>query len=149
VKRVGGWDTWLLAVAVAMSAFGVFMALFSRSPAFDAFNRQIDPAFWPEGVTDPAVRDFQGMIYGVWGATVAGLGALAAFVVFGPYRSRQRWARNALVAAIALWFILDTGISARYGVWFNVAFNSAILIALALPVAFTWREFRKRGTLNE
>ncbi len=141
MKRSGVWDAWLFAVSVGMTAFGVFMALFSRSPIFAAFNRQIDPIFWPAGLTDPAVRAFQEMIYGVWGATVAGFGALAAFIVRVPFRARQRWARDALVVAVAAWFVLDSGISALYGVWFNVGFNSAVLVALALPVGLTWKEF--------
>jgi hypothetical protein len=142
-----------------MAAFGVFMALFSRSPVFDGFNSQIDPVFSlsvvprpardgieaPGGAIDASASAFQGWAYGVWGATVAGFGVLAAFVVRRPYRARQRWARDALVTAITLWFILDTGISALSGVWFNVAFNSVVLIALAVPVGATWREFAGGG----
>jgi hypothetical protein len=128
-----------------MAAFGVFMALFSRSPVFDGFNSQIDPVFWAGGAIDASASAFQGWAYGVWGATVAGFGVLAAFVVRRPYRARQRWARDALVTAIAVWFILDTGASAFYGVWFNVAFNSVVLIALAVPVGATWTEFAGGG----
>jgi hypothetical protein len=39
------WQRWLLAVAIAVAAFGAFMALLSGTPLFDLFNRQIDPAF--------------------------------------------------------------------------------------------------------
>lgn len=135
------WDLWLLAVAVGMAAFGVFMALLNRSILFSGFDARIDPIFWGGVPPDPAARSFQGWAYGVWGATVAGLGALAAFLVRGPYRRRRRWSRDALTAAIALWFILDTGVSAAYGVWFNAVFNCAVLAALAVPLAVTWREF--------
>src|SRR5512145_1725459 len=117
MQRSRLWDTWLLLVALGMTAFGIFMALFSRSSAFDAFNRQVDPVFWPASV-DSSARAFQGMIYAVWGATVAGFGALAAFVVRYPYRGRRRWARDALTVSILLWFILDTMASAMAGVWF-------------------------------
>jgi hypothetical protein len=141
LKRTGLWDAWLLVVAFGMAAFGVLMALFSRSPLFDGFNSQIDPVFWNTSPIDTSVQTFQGWAYGVWGATVAGFGVLAAFVVRGPYHARQRWARDALVAAIAAWFILDTGVSALYGVWFNVAFNTAVLLALTVPIGVTWREF--------
>jgi len=140
-----------------MAAFGVFMALFSRSP-LSTFNSQIDPVFSqsvveaPGAAIDASVQSFQVWVYGVWSATAAGFGLLAAFVVRGPYRARQRWARDALVAAIAPWFVLDTDASAVYGVWFNVAFNSAVLLALAVPVGVTWREFgggaRKRVTFR-
>lgn len=139
------WDGWLLVVAVGMAAFGACIALFNRSLLFDGFNAQINPVFWPGSAADASARAFQGWVYGVWGATVAGFGGLAAFLVRGPYRARVRWARDGLAAAIAVWFVLDTGVSAWYGVWFNVAFNSVVLLALAVPVAATWREFGGRG----
>jgi hypothetical protein len=131
-----------------MAVFGVFMALFNQSPLFDGFNSQIDPVFAlsaveaPSAPIGPSMQSFQGWAYGVWGATVAGFGVLAAFVARVPFRARRRWARDALVAAIAVWFVLDSGLSAMHGVWFNVAFNSAVLIALAVPLGATWREFR-------
>jgi len=53
-------------------------------------------------------------------------------------------ARYALVTAIALWFVLDAGGSALYGVWFNVAFNTAVLLALAVRVGATWRGFERQ-----
>lgn len=135
------WDGWLLAVAVAMAAFGVFMAAFNRSAAFDGFNRQINPAFW-EHTIDGSAERFQAWAYGVWGATVAGFGVMAAFIARNPYRARKRWARNAILTAVGLWFILDTGLSAWHDVWFNVGFNLVVLIAIAIPLAATWREFR-------
>jgi hypothetical protein len=153
VKRTRFWDTWLLAVALAMTAFGILMVLLAPSPLFDGFNQQIEPVFWGEAPVDSAASDLQGWVYGVWGATVAGFGCLATFVVRGPYRERRPWARDALAVSTLLWFALDTGISALYGVWFNVAFNCAVVVALAVPVAATWRQFgekvRGAGYRNE
>jgi hypothetical protein len=157
MARTGFWDMWLFVVAVAMAGFGVLMVLFGRSALFDGFNRQIDPVFWPADAPVAAadlpvaaspsegagVREFQGWAYGVWGATVAGLGLLAAFVVRGPFRLRQPWARNALATSILVWYALDTAISAQYGVWFNIGFNTLVLAALLLPLALTWTQFRR------
>jgi hypothetical protein len=75
-----------------MAAFGVFMALFSRSPLSDGFNQQIDPVFslsvvpcsarddieGPSAAIVSSARGFQGWALGVSGATVAGFGVLAA-----------------------------------------------------------------------
>jgi hypothetical protein len=135
------WDAWLMVVALGMTGFGIFMALFNQSLVFDGFNRQIDPVFWGASQTDPAVGQFQGWVYGVWGATVAGFGALAAFVIRGPFRARLPWARSAILTAVGLWFILDTGFSVWHGVWFNVGFNLVVLFSIAIPVVATWREF--------
>jgi hypothetical protein len=142
------WDAWLLAVAVGMTALGVFMALFNRSALFAGFDAHIDPVFWGAGPIDPAAGEFQGWAYGVWGATVAGFGLLAAWVVRGPFRARLRWGRDALAASLAVWFLLDTSISAAYGVWLNVAFNCAVLAALTVPLAATWKSFASAGGSN-
>lgn len=147
MRPVGVWDRWLLIVAVGMTAFGVTMALLSPSAMFDGFNARIDPAFWGASAVGEAAKAFQGWAYGVWGATVAGFGLLAAFVARGPYRRRQRWARDALVSAVGLWFVLDTGISAFHGVWFNVGFNCVVFAALATPMAMTWKEFAREASV--
>jgi hypothetical protein len=140
MSRATFWDKWILAVAVGMSIFGVLMALFSGTAFFDGFNRRIDAAFWG-GPAEPLLRQFQIWVYGVWGATVAGFGALAAFVAQRPFRLRRRWARDALAVSILLWFVLDTGLSMRYGVWFNVGFNALVAAALGLPLLLTWTSF--------
>jgi hypothetical protein len=75
-----------------MAAFGVFMALFSRSPLFDGFNQQIDPVFSlsvvpgsarddieaPSAAIVSSARGLRGWAFGVSGATIAGCGVLAA-----------------------------------------------------------------------
>lgn len=137
------WDRWLLVVALGMTAFGVLMALLPRSGLFEPFHAAVDAAF--SGAGRPSSPLFQAWVYGVWGATVAGFGLLAAFVVHRPYRQRQRWARDALAVSIGLWFVLDTGISAAYRVWVNVVFNAAILAALAVPMIATWASFDGRS----
>lgn len=134
------WQRWLLAAAVLITAFGVFMALFSAAPVFELFNRQIDPAFWPEA-PDAAARRFQQWVYGVWGSTVAGWGVFIAVLAARPFRQKERWARTCLLAGLGLWYTLDSGLSALYGVYFNVALNTLLLAAAGLPVIFTWKEF--------
>lgn len=43
---------------------------------------------------------------------------------------------------IVVWFVLDTGLSLVYRVYFNVLFNTVLLILVMLPIAFTREEFR-------
>jgi hypothetical protein len=141
ITRTGFWDTWLLIVALGMAVFGVLMALFNRTAAFESFNRQIDTAFWWTVSAPQAARAFASSTYGVWGASVAGFGLLAAFVVRSPYRQRQIWAMDAMTVSVLAWFVLDTAISLGHAVWFNVGLNLLILIALAPPLLATWRQF--------
>lgn len=139
--RFDFWQKWLFVVSIVIVLFGTFMAFFNQTPLFSVFNEQIDPVFW-EGsrVPEDAAR-FQGWAYGVWGATVAGWGIFIAFLIHFPFKRREPWAWNSLVTGLGFWYLLDTGISLYYGVVFNAVFNSLLLVAVALPLAFTRKNF--------
>lgn len=136
------WQRWLFVVGLMVSVFGIAMALLSGTQLFDLFNRQIDPAFWGVNAVDNAARQFQHWLYGVWGATIAGWGIILSFIAYYPFSKRVRWARNSLIIALAIWFVLDTSLSIFYKVYFNAAFNTVLLILAGLPVVFTWEEFK-------
>jgi len=137
----GFWRRWLQLVAMAMCLFGVAMALLNQTAVFSAFNLQVDRVFWPGGSPGAAASQFQGWAYGVWGATVAGFGALVWVMVAYGFRQRQGWVRNGLAACVGLWFLLDTGLSAVYQVWFNVVFNCVILLLVVVPLWMIWPAF--------
>ncbi len=135
------WQRWLFVVGIVVSVFGVLMTVFSGTPLFDLFNRQIDPAFWGTNAVDNAARQFQHWLYGVWGATIAGWGIILAYIAHYPFIKRERWARNGLVFGLVVWFVLDTSLSLYYKVYFNAAINMALLILVGLPVVVTRNEF--------
>lgn len=135
------WQRWLLVVGSMIIVFGTLMALLSGTPLFDLFNRQIDPAFWATITVDANARIFQQWLYGVWGATIAGWGIFVTFIAHYPFRKKEKWAWNCLGAGILAWFVLDTSLSLYYRVYFNAAFNTALLILAALPLLFARKYF--------
>jgi hypothetical protein len=137
------WSRWLFAVGIGVSVFGVMMALLSGTPLFDLFNHQIDPVFWGADAVDGPTKQFQQWLYGVWGATIAGWGIILTYIARYPFRKKERWAWNGLVFGILVWYVLDTALSVLYGVTFNVAFNTTLLILAGLPLVFTRIEFRR------
>jgi hypothetical protein len=66
---------------------------------------------------------------------------LQVFVAAGPFQRRERWSWWAILAGMVIWYPVDTAISWQCGIWPNVLFNTAALISVVLPLAFTWREF--------
>jgi hypothetical protein len=140
-SRFDIWRTWLILAAAGTAVFGVAMTLTSSTVVFDAFNQRIDPVFWQGDPIPPAAVAFRQWIYATWGATIAGLGSLVSLVAHFAFRRHQVWVRNSLAAVLATWYALDTGASLAWGVSFNVAFNTAILLVLGLPLLFTWRAF--------
>ena len=137
------WSRWLLAVGYVLIVFGLALALFNQSPFFDmAFNRQIDPAFWPSGEVPAGTAEFQSWIYGVLGATVAGWGVFLAFIAGNSFAARERWAWNCVFCGITLWFLADSAISGYFSAWFNVAFNGALAVLVYVPLIATRKHFK-------
>ncbi len=135
------WQRWLVGLGIAVSVFGLGMVFFNGTPLFESFNRQIDPAFWGTNTVDDAARRFQQWIYGVWGATIAGWGTVLTYVAHYPFKRKERWSWNGLALGLLIWFVLDTSLSVLYKVYFNAAFNTALLVLAGLPIALTRREF--------
>ena len=135
------WQRWLFVVGLGIAVFGILMAFLSGTPIFDLFNRQIDPAFWGTEASLESIKPFQQWIYGIWGATIAGWGVFVTFIAYYPFRNKEKWAWNCLVLGLLVWFVLDTVLSIFHKVYFNVAFNTTLLILAGLPAIFTRKEF--------
>lgn len=136
------WQRWLFAVAVLIVIFGLLLAFFGQTPMFDLlFNHQINPAFWDSPNVSGDNKIFQGWIYGVLGATVAGWGMFLVFLVHYPFKDRERWAWNCITYGLLVWFMTDTAISLWFRVYFNVLFNLTLFIAGILPILFTRKTF--------
>ncbi len=136
------WRRWLVAVGVAVAAFGLAMAALAGTPAFAPIAGIVDQAFWSPAGPDHAAASFQAWALGVWGATLAGWGVTVAWLAFEALRRHERWAWRAMALGAATWFILDTGRSAVHGVWANVAINVVLGAAIACPLVAMRRDVR-------
>ncbi|MBN1452834.1 MAG: hypothetical protein JW963_17585 [Anaerolineales bacterium] len=143
MKKFLFWQRWLFVFSLIVTVFGMGMALLNRTSLFAVFDGQVDPVFWGASPLPAGVDRFQGWIYGVLGATMAGWGVFLAFIAQVPFRNRERWAWNALLLGLSLWYVTDTAISLYFGVIFNAVFNTAFFILALLPLLFTRQDFRK------
>jgi hypothetical protein len=135
------WRSWLVVAAGAMAVFGMAMTLLSASDGFAVFNARIDPIFWNGAQPPASAIAFRTWAYAVWGATVTALGLLVALVARSAFNPKSAWVRDSLALCLIVWYALDTGASLAWGVTFNAAFNTVVLLALAAPLAFTWTAF--------
>ena len=133
-------ERWLTGVGVLFLVFGVVMAVAGGTELFRAvFGPLIDSAFWEAGVA-PEARRFQLWVYGAWGGTVAGFGLLLALVAKPALSEGNRRLRLGALAAVTVWFLVDTSASLVFGVWRNALLvNVPIYLAMALPLAFADR----------
>ncbi|NJK84655.1 MAG: hypothetical protein HC906_00375 [Bacteroidales bacterium] len=70
---------------------------------------------------------------------------LLAFIAYFPFRKKEEWARNAIVTAFGVWFILDTFYCMYYKIYFQAfVLNGLSFIQKAVPLYFTWNDFRKQ-----
>jgi hypothetical protein len=131
---------WLIVIGAGIAAGGVLLCVLGGTRVFAVMNRLIDPAFW-DGLPDTPARRFRAWIYGLLGAIMAAWGLTVAILVSRAWNTRQSWVWWSVAASVGLWFVLDTGQSLRYRVFANAAINTALLVALAIPLAFTFGDF--------
>jgi hypothetical protein len=135
------WQRWMLALSIAIVAFGLAMALLNSTLVFNLLNRQVDPAFWGDQPLPAQALAFRAWVYGVLGATMAGWGVFFIFLAHIPFRRQEKWAWYCFAAGLLVWYVPDTIISLAAGVFFNAIFNTALLVLVALPLFFTWKDF--------
>lgn len=91
--------------------------------------------FGPDPSIDTAeVRDYLRLPYMVLGAVMAGWTLSMIQLVRGPLREGSSWAFANLVRSLALWFVLDTGMSFVLGHPTHALFNIPFAVALAVPL---------------
>jgi hypothetical protein len=136
------WHKWLLAVCLIVIGFGLIMALLSWTPLFNVFNGLVDDVFWQGG--EPAgLEQYRLWVYGMLGATMAGWGLTLAYIVLNPFAKREKWSWNAVAAGMAVWFVVDTFMSAYTQAYFNVGVNVLLIVLAGIPLLMTRKSFEK------
>lgn len=77
------------------------------------------------------------------GATMAGWGITLVYIVLYPFAKREKWSWNAVAAGLALWFLIDTFMSAYTGAYFNVGVNVLLIVLAGIPLLMTRKSFVK------
>ncbi len=74
-----------------------------------------------------------------------------AFIARYPFKEKQLWSRNAIIVAFTIWVIIDSSVCLYFEVYPQIYLvNAFSIIVKALPIIFTWNEFRhtlKRETI--
>lgn len=139
------WIRWLYVAAGLTLVGGLFIALFTGTALMAPLEEPIRAVFWGRATPAAAAATFWRFAFGLAGAVMAGWGLTVLLVVRFGLAAGHRWAWWAVVGALDLWYVLDTSISAYYGVWINVAFNTFFLLLYAIPLLATRRHFAAQG----
>jgi hypothetical protein len=141
------WQRWLFIVGLVVTAFGILLAFFSGTILFESLNSRVDPVFWGGAAVPQNASAFQQWMNGVLGGVVAECGMFLSFVAYYPFRKKEKWAWNGVLAALFIWFFIDTPVSLYFKVYVNVLFNLALFVAILLPLVFTRQDFDQRNRL--
>ena len=125
------WIVWLQVVLVALLAYSLLL-VFAGSVAGALFSAL---GFGPPGAIDTdAVHAYLKLPYMVLGAVLAGWTSTMLHLVRRLPDGEATWIVPVMARSLALWFVLDTGMSVVLGVPAHALFNLPFAIALAIPL---------------
>ena len=137
------WQRWLFYSSLLFALFGVVFALYGNNAFFMPYNKALAHVFWDSKNIPVEVEPFRVFIWGPLGGTIACCYILLAFIVQYPFRKKELWARNAILASFMVWIVLDSTVCIYSGVYFQVyIINAFSFLIKALPIIFTWKEFK-------
>ena len=121
---------WLQVVLAGVFFYSLFLVLAGRKAGslFTWFGFGPD-----ESIDTSEVRDYLRLPFMVLGAVMAGWSLLMMQIVRGPLREGSRWAWLMLMQSLALWFLLDTGMSLVLRHPTHALFNVPFAVALGIP----------------
>jgi hypothetical protein len=121
---------WFSAISIILVLWGL---------VFSLFGLEILP------VDRRVLLSWESAIYGAimigWGTTLFLVGRVA-------FRRNDGELMKVLLSGIAVWLILEAVFSARFGVWFNVGVDAAVLTLFAVPLVASIRAARHRDDPN-
>jgi len=137
------WQRWLFYSSLFFAMFGIVLAVNGNNPLFRPYYEAISHVFWLSENMPFEIKAFNAFILGPLGGTIACSYILLAFIAWFPFRRKEPWARNAIIVAFGTWLILDSAVCFFYGIYFQIYIINAIsLLQKALPIIFTWKEFK-------
>lgn len=126
------WLQVVLSLLLAYALVLVFAGTFAQS-LFTALG--FGP---PASIESSELSAYLRLPFAVLGAVMAGWAVLMLKIVRGPLTLGAQWALPALAVPLALWFVLDTGMSLVIGFPTHALFNVPFALALGVPLWRLW-----------
>lgn len=139
MDRFAFWTGYLRVVSALFALQGAYWAATGTFAPGDLYEARMARAlFGTPALPAEAERTFRFLLAPL-GATSAGYFLLQLTLVHHGIARRQRWAWNAVAAAFAAWFVLDTGFCLARGAAFNVWLANLPALALTAPALWGTR----------
>jgi len=119
--------TWFSVVSLLLVLWGAVFAF---------FGLRVLPV--DRNVLLPWESALYGAIMMGWGTTLLLIGRVAL-------RRNDPELTKPLLVGIAVWLLVEAAFSARFGVWFNVGVDVAVLLLFSVPLVASMRASRNAG----
>ncbi len=136
---------WLLLVGVGHVALGLLLAFTAHAgflqPYFDYLLASVS--------TERPAPEFQTLLKSMvqlFGPTVASWGTLFTLLIVLYRQHGHSWIKYGLYAALLIWCVVDSLISAGHGMLIHVYLNTSTVLAIALPLFFLQPRHNVSGT---
>lgn len=125
------WIRWVEVMLIVVLAYSLLLVI-AGSAASSLFSLLgFGP---PEAIDTDEVRSYLRLPHMVLGAVLAGWAFTMLQLVHDPLRNGATWVVPLMGRSLALWFVLDTGMSLVLGYPTHALFNLAFGVALAIPL---------------
>lgn len=144
-RRDRFWRYWLIVAALGVAAFGAVLVV---APALGRRIFGLLLFSSPSGIEalGASATPYITLVHGVLGAVMVGWAVTLLFIAIGPF-GRGAWdGWLAIAVSLSTWFVADTAFSLWTGFWPNAVLNRVFATLFAIPLAATYRSFRKRRT---
>jgi hypothetical protein len=143
------WQQWLLYSSIAFAIVSVFFAIDGDNPVFETYNRAMISYFWSKDNVPEELPAFLSFVRGPMGGTMTCCYIMLAYIAAFPFKNKERWARNAIIAGFGGWVLLDSAVCLYHGLFFQVfIINLFSVVVKALPLIYTRRAFKQTRISN-
>lgn len=138
------WQLWLFYSSILFALSGLLLILFGTQSIFKYYYLAISNILFNTDDLPKDVEIFRRLWVGVIGGTIFACYSLLAFIAYYPFKEKQKWAQMAIIFSFSVWVLLDSYMCYLSRVYFQIyLLNAFSIIVKALPLIFTWRDFRK------
>ncbi|MDO9000849.1 MAG: hypothetical protein Q7W45_13860 [Bacteroidota bacterium] len=138
------WQRWLFYSSLIFALAGIAFAFLGNNLFFLPYEKMVANSLWHSSEFPPEADVFRAFVYLPFGGTIACCYILLAFIAWYPFKEKKVWARNAIIIAFSFWVIIDSLGCLYFKVYQQIyIINAFSIMVKALPIVFTWKDFRQ------
>jgi hypothetical protein len=104
-------------------------------------SKRSGTVYWQNRIVPVSVASSGIWIYGIAGSLIAGLGAIWSFMVYVPFRGKQKWSWVCLSLGSGIWFVIGASLSVVHYEWAGLLIHVLLMALIGFPLMKTKKDF--------